>query len=140
MHKKRLLLFVAFYFHHAVSNLIAAQPGLFVVLQPDKNREIEYRIDGQVCSKTEFVKLAETRMKTYSGITPILLFNDRLSIADVANVGGLLGAIGFPMPRYFMFTDKHFRVVEISLAESSSIFDYDEFVKDPFGTVARKQK
>jgi hypothetical protein len=78
-------------------------------------------------------------MKDYAANPPIILFDDRLSLAEVRDVGGLLGAIGFLMPRYFMFTEKRSVVTEIRFGESSAIFDYSEFVKDPFGTVAGKQ-
>jgi hypothetical protein len=138
----KLILWIAplYWYCQVQSSASASQAGLFVTLKLGAHRQIEYSINSKICSDKEFVKLAEAIMKQEPTIRPVVLFDDRLSIADVGNVGGLLGAVGFTMPRYFMFSERRTRVVEINLAEPVAVFDYGQFVKDPYGTIEREHK
>jgi hypothetical protein len=138
MISKALLAAVILWFIQVRIGLAAeSKQGLFVLLESGRNRELAYKVNNLACSKQEFVKIAEIEMKNSSGVTPVILFDDRLSLADVRNVGGLLGGIGFPVPRYFMFTEKRSAVVELRFGASPIVFDYLDFIKDPFGSIQK---
>jgi hypothetical protein len=114
--------------------------GPFVLLEKGKSGQMQYSLDGQVRSKESFVKAAKTLAKDAGQMQPIILFDRRLSIEEVGAVGGVLSAIGFPLPRYFVFGPSHHGVYEINLNEAVAIFDYAEFIKDPFAAISRNEK
>lgn len=115
--------------------------GLLLILERRPNNQIQYIVEGRKYSEPNIPALLRKIFAERGQNTPVfILFDRRLSIADVGALSGELTGIGFGLPRFFMYDEERSRVWEINLTHSEAFFDYTDFIKDPFTRAARPRK